>query len=220
MGGQVAPVSCGVGTCTGAVVDQLPEGCSARPCCGPASPGADKQVILNSRLLAASTDGDLAGIRKAIGSGADIETRKPMVIRPRCMKVPQEAADDPLDLPAVLGLGQENPLRHGSGRKVILPPDAGLTPLMRAAKEGRAKAVALLLQLRAAPHAKDEDGMTALHFAAAAGCRETCEVLLRAGANPLQLDDGKRDAYASLPQDSIVSRKDQAEWKAILRSHG
>mmetsp|Transcript_53567 Transcript_53567/g.120790 ORF Transcript_53567/g.120790 Transcript_53567/m.120790 type:complete len:219 (+) Transcript_53567:52-708(+) len=218
MGGNVATPSC---NCDSAVVDKLPESCSARPCCGPTSPGADKQVILNSRLLAASTDGDLAAIRKAIGAGADIETRKPMVIRPRCMKVPQEAADDPMDLPAVLGLGQQGPLKGpGSSRLVHLPPDSGLTPLMRAAKEGRPKAVSLLLQLRAAPHARDEDGMTALHFAAAAACQESCEVLLKAGANPAQMDDGKRDAYASLPIETLATRKEQVEWKALLRPKG
>merc|ERR550532_3214317 len=134
------------------------------------------------------------------------------------MKVPQEAADDPLDMPAVLGLGQPGPVSGSTNRKVLLPPDSGLTPLMRAAKEGRSKAAALLLQLRAMPHARDEDGMTPLHFAAAAGCRDTCEVLLRAGANPLQRDDSRCDAYASLPREAVATRKEQAEWIALLRS--
>mmetsp|Transcript_11265 Transcript_11265/g.25638 ORF Transcript_11265/g.25638 Transcript_11265/m.25638 type:complete len:203 (-) Transcript_11265:173-781(-) len=202
------------------MADNLPDGCEARPCLGVKSP-ADDRVILNSRLLAASTDGDLQGIRRAIGSGADIETRKPMVIRPRCMKVPEEAADDPDDLPPVLGLGQDcAPSKHILNQKVLVAPNTGLTPLMRAAKEGRAKAVALLLDLGAAPHSKDEDGMTALHFAAAAACHESCEALLRAGADPLKLDDSKKDAYASLPPESIATRRDQAEWKSLLRSRG
>mmetsp|Transcript_52521 Transcript_52521/g.163034 ORF Transcript_52521/g.163034 Transcript_52521/m.163034 type:complete len:222 (+) Transcript_52521:77-742(+) len=219
MGGQVSPVACGAASCADAVASQLPESCDAQQCCLPASPGADEHVILNSRLLAASSDGDLMGIRRALGSGADIETRRPMVIRPRCMKVPDEAADDPTDLPLVLGLGQQvsNTKRTSRG-KVVLPANSGLTPLMRAAKEGHAKAVLLLLEMRAAPHAKDEDGMTALHFAAAAGCRESCEALLRAGADPHKLDDCKRDAYASLPRDCTATRREQVEWRALLQS--
>ena len=45
----------------------------------------------------------------------------------------------------------------------------GMTPLMRAAHNGHQKAVLLLLELGASPHEQEEDGLTALHFAALAG---------------------------------------------------
>ncbi|CAK0838922.1 unnamed protein product, partial [Prorocentrum cordatum] len=78
---------------------RLPDGCDARPCLGPESPGSDEQVLMNSALLKASSEGNVAGIQRALAGGADLETRRPMVIRPRCMKVPDETGDDPVDLP-------------------------------------------------------------------------------------------------------------------------
>lgn len=197
------------------VAEQLPESCSSRPCISPTNLGDDRQILLNSRLLAASSDGDLAGIRKALSAGADIETRKPMMIRPRSAP-PQEPADDPIDLPAVLGPGDS--FTTPSGRHhALITSGSGLTPLMRAAKDGHAKALVLLLEKRAVPYSKDEDGMTALHFAAMAGCQQSCEVLLRSGANAAAVDDCSRDAYASLPSECVASRLEQSEWAALLK---
>jgi ankyrin repeat protein len=66
-------------------------------------------------------------------------------------------------------------------------PDArgpyGLTPLMRAAQKGCARAVEALLARGAAPDATDEAGNTALMYAAARGRRACAEKLLAAGAS-------------------------------------
>mmetsp|Transcript_75029 Transcript_75029/g.232062 ORF Transcript_75029/g.232062 Transcript_75029/m.232062 type:complete len:131 (+) Transcript_75029:550-942(+) len=88
---------------------------------------------------------------------------------------------------------------------------------MLAAREGRAKAVALLLDLGATPHAQAEDGMTPLHFAASAGCRDSCRALLRAGANRWVLDGRERDAYACLPRHFVSTREGEAAWSSLLR---
>ncbi|CAK0838925.1 unnamed protein product, partial [Prorocentrum cordatum] len=193
---------------------RLPDGCDARPCLGPESPGSDEQVLMNSALLKASSEGNVAGIQRALAGGADLETRRPMVIRPRCMKVPDETGDDPVDLPKVLGLGDHGAKAKG---KVRVSASAGLTPLMRSAKEGHAKAVALLLQKRANVDAKDEDGMTPLHFAACGGCRDSCEALLQAGADARLRDDDSHDAFDRLPPECVRGRKEREAWLRLLR---
>uniref|UniRef100_A0A7S0FY29 Uncharacterized protein n=1 Tax=Pyrodinium bahamense TaxID=73915 RepID=A0A7S0FY29_9DINO len=188
------------------------------------------QMLLNFKLLFASADGDLGGIREALVSGADIETRRPLTLLPRSALGEEPLTDsmeDPVDFEEVLVLGDHG-VFQSQGEVISLgppkQPQAGasgageaLTPLMRAAKEGRAKAVALLLDSGATPHAQAEDGMTPLHFAAAAGCRESCQALLRAGANRWVLDAYERDAFACLPQHWVSTREGQAAWLALLR---
>ena len=66
-----------------------------------------------------------------------------------------------------------------------------MTPLMHAAMEGSLEAACVLLQHGADTEARDDEGWTALHYAAQAGYPLLVEVLLRAGANP--------DVYAHLP---------------------
>merc|ERR1712194_574736 len=92
----------------------------------------------------------------------------------------------------------------------------GLTPLMRAAQEGQAKAVVLLLEKRATPHAQDEDGMTPLHFAALAGCQESCAALLLAGANAGVVDDDMRSSLACVPAEYKCTRKEREAWEKLL----
>lgn len=187
-------------------------------------------MLLNYKLLYASTDGDLAGIREALAVGADIETRRRLSFLPRGAIGEESLAnslEDPVDFEEILVLGDHG-VFQSQGEVVRLgPPECSqanaassseaLTPLMLAAKEGRAKAVALLLDYGATPHAQAEDGMTPLHFAASAGCRESCQTLLRAGANRWVLDNYERDAFACLPQHFVSTREAQTAWSALLR---
>merc|ERR1719507_825211 len=46
--------------------------------CSSARLSCDRSMESNQRLLLASSNGDLAGIREALVSGADIETRRPL----------------------------------------------------------------------------------------------------------------------------------------------
>jgi hypothetical protein len=92
----------------------------------------------------------------------------------------------------------------------------GQTPLMLAAKSGRAEAVMLLIQSDANPRAKDEDGMEPLHFAAASGCRDCCKALLRARASPTELDSAGRDAFAILPRLCTADELDRVQWAALF----
>mmetsp|Transcript_9881 Transcript_9881/g.21725 ORF Transcript_9881/g.21725 Transcript_9881/m.21725 type:complete len:158 (+) Transcript_9881:1-474(+) len=87
---------------------------------------------------------------------------------------------------------------------------------MCASKEAHPKVITLLLAARANPACQDEDGMTPLHFAAAAGCSESCQLLLWAGASSTLEDDEGRRPRECLPRLSTLQRVDRAHWDTIL----
>jgi len=184
-------------------------GCAPRAARFSAEPGEleeqrlsrDQRSVLNSILIAASAKGKTAALLAALEHGANIEARK------AAESVEEEyieaSTDDLVDLP------------EGQDRRPE-PCLEGLTPLMRSARAGQAKAVALLLERRASPHARDEHGRTPLHFAAAAGSFDACLALLRAGGSRWKLDKSGRDAYAHLP--GVL--QDAARWRQVLRPGG
>merc|ERR1740121_2376602 len=106
---------------------------------------------------------------------------------------------------------------HGPGhdrdldsRPELAQDSYGLTPLMFAAQAGQAPVVEFLLLVGACIHAKDEDGMAALHFAAEACCGQSCRALLRARADPENKDHIGRNAAACLPE--TLSQSELHEW--------
>lgn len=188
-------------------------------CCPEEDIAQDEGAVLDYQLLSASADGDVNMIRDALDRGANIEARRPLVFRTEPSPAP--AADDEEDFQEVLVLeGQGVFQSRGFGYAERSPKETknqGLTPLMRASKEGRVQAVALLLEKKATPHCQDEEGKTPLHFAAAAGCRASCATLLRSGANRWVLDDGGRDAFSHVPREFLCTTKDRGEWVMMLR---
>lgn len=175
------------------IVNKLPVACVGKVW--------DDNIVAEWKLLRASAEGDTQQILEALQAGADVETRGEGFVRPRSQVDAEVYVDmeDPKADPA-----------DGRGQ--------GLTPLMRAAKEGHHAAVILLLESSASPNARDEDGMAPLHFAAIAGSRKTCEALLAACANPAVLDDDGRDAFACLPRECTSSRTGAHDWAALLRT--
>jgi len=67
------------------------------------------------------------------------------------------------------------------------PNGVGLTPLHLAARAGHALVVAALAEAGADLHARDFQGWRPLHHSAYTGKVETCELLLRLGADPTLL---------------------------------
>merc|ERR1719329_86345 len=152
----------------------------------------NSQAMINHSLLRAARDGDLAGIRRALGRGAYIETRRPFIMTPE---------------PKVQG-----------GRTTAKKRGTGLTPLMYASQGGYKQACELLLASRAAIDAQDEDGFQSLHFAATSGSQETCILLLQRGALAGAKDDEGRVPADHVPQDYLSTAADQKRWAEVFET--
>jgi len=155
------------------------------------------QCMINHRLLVASQNGDVPGILQALSCGAEIESRRPLVIR---LSPDYRAGDDP-----------------DSKMNISAAPQPGLTALMRASNEGHPRAVNVLLAHGASVHACDEDLMTPLHFAAEAGCKDSCRLLIAAGACSSALDDSGRIAREAVPEEFTKTREELRAWDELLR---
>merc|ERR1712137_81439 len=109
--GLVASQQCGptIGTC----VQKTSGTCSyATRSCKESQVGQEL-IVSNYRLLNASSDGDLQGIQEALMAGADLETRRPLVVKVRRHEQDKETE-------------QKSKRLAGSRR-------SGMTPLMKAA---------------------------------------------------------------------------------------
>jgi uncharacterized protein len=85
------------------------------------------------------------------------------------------------------GQGRVEPLQkllEADPKAVTVTDQGGRTPLHAAAAGGHVKTVALLLEKKATPDARDRDGSAPLQLAAAGGHLQVVELLLAAGANP------------------------------------
>jgi hypothetical protein len=173
------------------------------------------------QLLHAAEKGDIDAIIEALAAGAEIECRQMSLIggarikedefEPPCDADTQEVVEFKDGAISSVNGDWEEATKIERGEK--LP---GLSPLMSAAKGGKAMAVALLLDARASPYSRDEVGRQPIHFAASVGCRESCRYLLSARANPAALDEAQRDAYACLPHYCIAGSADRMEWGTLL----
>jgi ankyrin repeat protein len=74
-------------------------------------------------------------------------------------------------------------LLEADPKAVAVTEQGGRTPLHAAAAGGHVKTVALLLEKKAPPDARDRDGSAPLQLAAAGGHLQVVELLLTAGAN-------------------------------------
>jgi len=189
-----------------------------------------EQDVSNMKLLRACEHGDMDSIIEALAAGANIETRR----------IPTPASDmkehDDMDQPlidtqetvefkdgAIFSVNDDSlnqevtmTITGNSDSPAAERKMPGLTPLMCAAKGGKAMAVALLLDARASPNSRDELGMQPLHLAASVGCRESCRYLLSAGACPTTMDEARRDVFACLPHHCVMGPADRIDWAKLL----
>lgn len=144
--------------------------------------------LVNQQLLAAAREGDHLLLNIAIQSGANLETRRPIVIMARC-----DAKD-------------KNALSQVSCD--------GMTALMYVADSGNRACATLLLDARANIHARDEDGMQPLHFAVSQGSFCVAKLLLGYGADRNSRDFNGKTAIEHLPED--CKRDPEQSWSLLF----
>eukprot|EP00419_Tripos_fusus_P035227 CAMPEP_0172777032 /NCGR_PEP_ID=MMETSP1074-20121228/201039_1 /TAXON_ID=2916 /ORGANISM="Ceratium fusus, Strain PA161109" /LENGTH=163 /DNA_ID=CAMNT_0013613909 /DNA_START=15 /DNA_END=506 /DNA_ORIENTATION=- len=92
----------------------------------------------------------------------------------------------------------------------------GVTMLMAAAQGGHVLACQVLLSARANVHSEDMEKRRPLHFSACAGNSDVCELLLRAGADPMAFDRKGSDACSYLPDFAVAKAADKERWCKLL----
>jgi len=102
--------------------------------------GRPEAPTLEQKLLAASRDGDLTTVQSCLAEGADVNSRQPLKLIT-------------LD-------------RYQTGQPV---KNCGMTPLMLASRNGHSRCVDVLIKAGSRINDYDEEGVTALHLAAASG---------------------------------------------------
>mmetsp|Transcript_33111 Transcript_33111/g.60905 ORF Transcript_33111/g.60905 Transcript_33111/m.60905 type:complete len:195 (+) Transcript_33111:88-672(+) len=149
--------------------------------------------IINQQLLRAACEGDVSALSEAITEGANLETRRPVIV---CL------GSQPLEK------------APGGARK------EGLTPLMQAARNGHSKCAQLLLEANANVNAMDEDGLCPLHFAARTAELEVARALLDGGADPSATDDAGKTAMNHLPEEVVSQPSEIKKWRDLLGKEG
>jgi len=192
MGNHQAPTSSCVNACEKADTTTLTSSCvtPARWALG-THQELPAPCVLNQQLLHAASDGDHMGVQVAIQSGAFLDTRRP------------------------IAMGSDHVEWEGVAVEFR---QQGLTPLMRAAKGGYLKCVVALLEARASVGSADEDGMQALHFAAASGDLDVGKTLIQYGGDCSARDDWGRGVIEHLPEEVRKSTGARGAWQALLRS--
>lgn len=142
-------------------------------------PRPTRPLRVDTPVWLAAAHGDVSALKAALAKG--IDPHIPGVF------------DGTTPLHAAAGLGATPCVRIllDHGVPVDMSDESGTTPLLRAARQHGAPVddcVALLLSRGATPHARLEDGTTALHLATQAGRGRTVAHLLAAGAEADPLD--------------------------------
>lgn len=148
------------------------------------------------KLIVASRQGDLEGVRMALECGSRS--------KPSCISTqPCVSPSKPI----------------GSNYK--LDPDTecgqGTTALMYAAREGHVRIVGFLLESMANPNSVDPAGMRPLHFAAMSGSIDVCKFLVHHGAAPLVHDDEGFLPFDWIPSHLLESAAGQEEWESVMQ---
>mmetsp|Transcript_52306 Transcript_52306/g.150694 ORF Transcript_52306/g.150694 Transcript_52306/m.150694 type:complete len:214 (-) Transcript_52306:225-866(-) len=146
-------------------------------------------AMMEQKLLFAARDGDVKAVRQCIAGSVNMECRQPLKL-----------------------LTMD---RYQSGVPVH---QCGFTALMYAAQGGYQECVSVLLDARANANARDEDGTTTLHLAAASGELSVFAALLAGGAQ-ITLDEQGQEVLDYLPTDVRRDGADLARWTKLVERY-
>ncbi|MDR3709536.1 MAG: ankyrin repeat domain-containing protein [Capsulimonadaceae bacterium] len=145
------------------------------------APAAPARFIENSRLLQAASAGDLAGVRRALANGADVNATS-------------EVGDHALNLAADAGATIVCQALVNAGADINAMGSSDRNALMAAAERGRTDLVSMLLLHKARVTCLTSLGETPLLLAARAGCAACVVSLINAGS-----DIGAADKFGQTP---------------------
>jgi uncharacterized protein len=192
-------------------------------------------------LMTAARTGNVDSIKLLVETGAKIDARENWQGQTALMWA--AAQNNAAAVKTLVSLGADKNERskllsfpefkwETSGMVVTVLPRGGWTPLMYAARDGAADAVAALADLNADLNASDPDGTTALMYAIINAHFDTAAVLIERGADPNVADStGTTALYSAVdmhtmgpmlsrPSPKLVDKLDSADIAKMLIAKG
>jgi len=192
-------------------------------------------------LMTAARTGNVDSIRLLAETGAKVDAKEQWQGQTALMWA--AAQNNAGAVKALIALGADKNERskllsfpefkwETSGMVVTVLPRGGWTPLMYAARDGAADAVAALADAKADLDASDPDGTTALMYAITNAHFDTAAVLIEKGANPNVADStGTTALYSAVdmhtmgpmlsrPSPKLVDKLDSADIVRMLIAKG
>jgi ankyrin repeat protein len=192
-------------------------------------------------LMAAARTGSVDGIKLLVETGAKIDAKEQWQGQTALMWAASQ--NNAAAVKALIELGADKNERskllsfpefkwETSGMVTTVLPRGGWTPLMYAARDGAAAAVAALAEAKADLNATDPDGTTALMYAIINAHFDTAAVLIEKGADPNVADStGTTALYSAVdmhtmgpmlsrPSPKLVDKLDSADVVQLLIAKG
>jgi len=192
-------------------------------------------------LMTAARTGSVDSIKLLVETGAKIDTKEQWQGQTALMWAASQ--NNAAAVTALIALGANKDERskllsfpemkwETSGMVTTVLPRGGWTPLMYAARDGAADAIAALADAKADLNATDPDGTTALMYAITNAHFDTAAVLIEKGANPNVADStGTTALYSAVdmhtmgpmlsrPSPKLVDKLDSADIVRMLVAKG
>jgi len=206
--------------------------------------GADPNSALpegQTALMTAARTGSVESIKLLVETGAKVDTKEQWQGQSALMWAASQNNAGAVKTLIQLGADKNEKSKllsfpefkwETSGMVVTVLPRGGWTPLMYAARDGAADAVAALADAKADLNASDPDGTTALMYAITNAHFDTAAVLIEKGADPNVADStGTTALYSAVdmhtmgpmlsrPSPKLVDKLDSADIVRLLIAKG
>ncbi len=192
-------------------------------------------------LMTAARTGSVESIKLLVETGAKVDTKEQWQGQTALMWAASQNNAAAVTTLIALGANKDERSKllsfpemkwETSGMVTTVLPRGGWTPLMYAARDGAADAIAALADAKADLNATDPDGTTALMYAITNAHFDTAAVLIEKGANPNVADStGTTALYSAVdmhtmgpmlsrPSPKLVDKLDSADIVRILLTKG